>query len=161
MSESHSHGMKQKVSAPYVLLRVIRRLLILHFPLSSYPAYLFTTVPLNPASVKFYSVSRPHRALRHHLHDIRRPEQRDRAEGGVPRRPGERGGAHERGLEEILLWGHQTDIWLRGAALLKTDASPTPLRPPRPAFVSVFSTSNISVCLARDRLLPRPPPPPL
>lgn len=33
------------------------------------------------------------RALRNRLHDVCGPEQRDGAEGGVPRRPGQRGGA--------------------------------------------------------------------
>lgn len=44
-----------------------------------------------------------HRALRHDHNDVLGPEQRDRAEGGVSRRPKQPGGADERGLEEILL----------------------------------------------------------
>lgn len=44
-----------------------------------------------------------HRALRNNYDYFHGPEQRDGAEGGVSRRPGQRGGADERGLEEILL----------------------------------------------------------
>lgn len=93
-------------------------------------------ITLNPRRSEPPPPPAPSRALRNGFHDLCGPVQRDGAEGGVPGCPGQRGGADAGRLEEILLWGNQTDFWLRGAAALRLDSSSLfGFFPPPPGFL--------------------------
>lgn len=68
------------------------------------------------------------RALCHHHLDLHWQEWRDWAVYGRPRHPCPWGGEDTAGLAAVLLWGHQTDLWLRRTLILGIAAEGTARR---------------------------------